>query len=156
MLSFVNLTRSGPWGTRGSLTHIQFNEVFTDHSNCQILLPNDTVQSADDNNSLSPSPTFSLCVLGQTDFISGENVFREKKATRVPGSWHLAEGKTILFVACHSSQGLNFETGIRRLLFFLINAICTKSSFKLLEFAQGSYYLKYWDIEVSIKVHISG
>lgn len=36
-------------------THTQFNEVFTDNSNCQIVVPNDIVQSADAHNSLSLS-----------------------------------------------------------------------------------------------------
>lgn len=36
-------------------THTQFNEVFTDNSNCQILVPNDIVQSADAHNRLSLS-----------------------------------------------------------------------------------------------------
>lgn len=36
-------------------THTQFNEVFTDNSNCQILVLNDIVQSADAHNCLSLS-----------------------------------------------------------------------------------------------------
>lgn len=36
-------------------THTHFNEVFTDNSNCQILVPNDIVQSADAHNCLSLS-----------------------------------------------------------------------------------------------------
>lgn len=36
-------------------THTQFNEVFTDNSNCQILVPDDIVQSADAHNCLSLS-----------------------------------------------------------------------------------------------------
>ena len=36
-------------------THKQFNEVFTDNSNCQILVPNDIVQSAAAHNCLFPS-----------------------------------------------------------------------------------------------------
>lgn len=53
------------------VTHTQSNEVFTDNSNCQILLPNDIEQSADANNSLSQTP--GLCSSGQGDLISGKN-----------------------------------------------------------------------------------
>lgn len=54
MLSFVNLNQK--WAMRHKReTHTQFNDVFTDNSNCQILVPNDIVQSADAHNCLSLS-----------------------------------------------------------------------------------------------------
>ena len=50
-LSFVNLT-GGRGREHKRRTHTQFNEVFTDNSNCQILVPDDIVQSADAHNRL--------------------------------------------------------------------------------------------------------
>lgn len=65
-------------------THTQFNEVFTDNSNCQILVPNDIVQSADAHNRLSLSPARSLLVK-QADLISGKNLLGGKREKRLWG-----------------------------------------------------------------------
>lgn len=80
MLSFVNLNQK--WAMRHRReTHTQFNDVFTDNSNCQILASDDIVQSADAHNCLSLSlcATRSLLVK-QADLISGKNLLGGKEA----------------------------------------------------------------------------
>lgn len=80
MLSFVNLNQK--WAMRHRReTHTHFNVVFTDNSNCQILAPDDIVQSADAHNypSLSLFLQFTLLVK-QEGLISGKNLLRGKEA----------------------------------------------------------------------------
>lgn len=78
MLSFVNLNQK--WAVRHQRgTHTHFNDVFTDNSNCQILAPNDIVQSADAHNRLSLRKA-ALSVRQQADLISGKNLLGGKEA----------------------------------------------------------------------------
>lgn len=68
-------------------THTQFNEVFTDNSNCQILVPNDIVQNADAHNPpLSLSKLPAPVLVKQADLISGKNLLGGKKRLRGPAS----------------------------------------------------------------------
>lgn len=90
-------------------THTQFNEVFTDNSNCQILVPDDIVQSADAQNCLSLScslpPRYSRRIWFQVRTYRGE-----KRLRGLPvGTTAFTKRKTILCAGYQSSEGPGAE-----------------------------------------------
>lgn len=111
-------------------THTQFNEVFTDNSNCQILARNDIVQSAG-RSQLPCSLQLSPSSLSQADLISGKNLLGGKEAAGAASEGHGFYQKENNPLCCRSQlKGQTLRSRERHkeiMLLSLIDAICSEN-----------------------------